>query len=125
MQGHCETALGLAPDERLARHLIERGKLREPDVARVARMQEAQGSGERLSRLIARLGLLSERDAAQALSEVLGLPLAASVDYPEAVILADQVSLRFLKESQIVPIAEAADGKALLAMADPQDDFAV
>ena len=119
-----ESKFDLPGDERLAKLLVERGKLRDADLSRLARVQEGAGSGERLPRLVVRLGMLSERDAAQALAEVLGLPLAAAGDYPQAAVLNGAVSVRFLKESLVVPITEDEQGGAVLAMADPQDDYA-
>jgi len=124
MHEHCESAFDLPADERLAKLLIERGRLRDADLVRIARVQDGQGSRERLSRLIVRLGLVSERDTAQALSEVLSLPLAASTDFPDLGVLNGEVSARFLKESLVVPIAEEGQGKSVLVMADPQDDYA-
>jgi general secretion pathway protein E len=111
-------------DERLAQWLLERGKLRDGDLARIARMQEGQASRERLSRLAVKLGVLSERDAAQALAEMLGLPLASSAHYPEAAVLNGRIAARFLKESLVLPLAEQEDGTVALAMADPEDDYA-
>jgi len=123
MPDPCAPALELPADQRLAKLLADRGKLRDSDLARVARIQEGQDSREPLSRLVVRLGLLSERDAAAALAEFLGLTLACNDDYPDLGALNGQVSVRFLKENLVVPIAEDQAGKVVLAMADPQDDY--
>jgi general secretion pathway protein E len=109
------------PDERLAKLLIERGKLGGLDLARVARLREEQGGREPLARLVVRLGMLSEHDAAAALSELHGVPLARKEDYPERALPEVKLALRFLKETLAVPIAEDARG-VVLAMADPQND---
>lgn len=109
-------------DERLAELLIARGKLRDMDLMRVARIQEGQENAEHLACLIVKLGLVSERDTAEALSDVLALPLAQNADYPDLSVLNGQVSARFLRENMVVPLAEDAD-KVVLAMADPQDDY--
>ena len=61
--------------ERIVAALIEKGRLKETDLVRAQRLQEETG-GELLA-LIARLGLVSERDHAEACAEVLGLPLVA------------------------------------------------
>ena len=72
-------------------------------MSRALRVQEGQASGERLSRLIVRLGLISERDAADTLSEILDVPLVHSADYPEANVFDGRVSARFLKDSVAMP----------------------
>ena len=114
--------LDVSADQRFAKLLVERGKLRDADMTRALRVQEGQASRERLSRLIVRLGLISERDAADTLSEILDFPLVHGADYPEANVFDGQVSARFLKENVAVPIAEQDDG-IVVAMADPQDDY--
>ncbi len=111
-----------AVDERLAEQLIARGKLRDVDLVRVARIQEGQENREPLSRLIVKLGMVSERDTAEALSDLLELPLAQSADYPDLCVLNGQISARFLKENLTIPIVEDAD-KVALVMANPQDDY--
>ena len=61
-------------DERIAATLLGRGRLKDADLARAQRLQaEAGGS---LGSLLVRLGLVSERDMAEAASEVLGRVIA-------------------------------------------------
>ncbi len=111
-----------ALDVRLTSLLSKRGKLREADLARVQRIRAEQATLENFSRLIVRLGLVSERDVAEALAELLDLPLANASDYPDAPVLNGHVSMRFLKERAAVPIAED-DEKVEVAMADPEDTY--
>jgi general secretion pathway protein E len=61
--------------------LLARGRLKEGDLAR-ARPLHAEGGS--LLGLLVRLGLVSERDQAQASAEVLGLPLLEGKQVPEA-----------------------------------------
>jgi general secretion pathway protein E len=116
--------LDLTVDDRVAKLLLERGSLRQADLTRVARMQAEHGRGERLSRLLVRLGMVAERDVAAALSAVLRLPLAEARHYPAAPVRGVSLSLRFMKESGVVPIG-ASHGALDVAMADPQDEVAV
>jgi general secretion pathway protein E len=74
--------------------------------------------------LLPKLGLVSERDLAEALSERLDLPLVGSADFPEVPLLEERLSPRFLRESHVLPIAEAPEG-VVLAMADPLDSYAI
>jgi general secretion pathway protein E len=110
-----------SPDLRIAQALLARGRLKEADLSRAQRLQaEAGGS---LSALLVRLGLVSERDMAEAASEVLDLPLLLSKDCPEAPPEGLNLSLRFLKQHAVCPIGEDVQAVDLL-VADPQDAYA-
>jgi general secretion pathway protein E len=102
--------------------LVERGRLDRSQLDRALRLQE--DSGQRLGPLLLKLGLVSERDVADALSRQLGLPVVEPADYPDVPLLEGQVSARFLKEAQVLPIAED-EGRVVLAMADPEDRYAI
>ncbi len=56
--------------------------------------------------LLTRLGLVSEREMGDALSEVSGLAAAQREGFPEAPPPNVQMSMRFLKQYHVVPIAE-------------------
>ena len=106
---------------RLGEVLIARGKLDHANLDRALRLQEAE-SREKLGIILARLGLVSARDLAEALSEQLGIAVAATAEYPELPLLEEQISYRFLRESRALPLRETDDG-IVFAMADPTDDF--
>jgi general secretion pathway protein E len=112
----------LAPaDERIAAALAARGRLKDNDLVRAQRLQaEAGGS---LCSLLVRLGLVSERDMAEAASDVLGLPLLSARDCPDAPPENVSLSLRFMKQQSACPVGEDAHGIDLL-VADPQDGYA-
>lgn len=102
--------------------LIERGKLNAADLDRARRVQ--QETPERINVILTQLGLVSERDMAEALALYLDLPLVTAADYPTQAILEDQISTKFLKEYRIIPLADTAEG-VVLAVADPLDAYAV
>jgi general secretion pathway protein E len=105
-------------ESRLAHHLsLDRAALER--AGRVAR-----DAGERLDRVLTKLGMVSERDMATALSELLELPLAQPADYPEAEVLDGRLSRQFLKHFRVLPLAAPEGGPLRLAMADPLDDYA-
>ena len=85
-------------------------------------MRLAGSSGERLGSLLPKLGLVSERDLAEALSGLLELPLVGPSDFPETPLLEEKLSPRFLRESRVLPVSDGDDG-LVLAMADPLDDY--
>ncbi|GGO80164.1 type II secretion system protein E [Marinobacterium nitratireducens] len=119
-----EDTRGAALDDRaLGQALVQSGRLTETDLARVERMRSSQADEAPLSLLLVKLGLVSERNMAASLAELLKLPLVAAADYPEAPVLEGELSYRFLKEAQLVPLRRDGE-RLLLAMANPQDSFA-
>jgi general secretion pathway protein E len=110
-------------DERICEYLVARGRLKEADLARARRLHEEDGEGN-LVPLLTRLGLVSEREMADALSEVLGLPLLSAKEFPEAPPANVQMSVRFLKQYHIVPIAES-DSTVTVVVADPAERYAI
>ncbi len=103
--------------------LIRSGKLRENELSR-ARRFAAQADDEPLSTLLVKLGMVSEKDVAEILSEVGGFFLTRTNDYPEVSPLAEKVSLRFLKQHKIVGIDDREDS-VVLAMADPLNTYTI
>ena len=103
--------------------LVERGKIDLPNLLR-ARSLNTDTSDRQLASTLNRLGLVSGRDIADAIAAKLVLPLAEAKDYPELPLLEEQVSLRFLKESQLLPLHED-DTKLVVAMVDPSDQYAI
>jgi general secretion pathway protein E len=118
-----ETAATSPADERIAQLLIERGRLKEADLARARRLYDEDPKGS-LIELMARLGLVSERDAFEATAEVLNLRMVAAKDCPDQPPPSIQVSTRFLKAHRIVPYAETeTEVEALVA--NPLDPYPV
>ncbi|MFZ5637443.1 MAG: type II secretion system ATPase GspE [Pseudomonadota bacterium] len=106
--------------DRIVAALIEKGRLKEADLARAQRVQEDTG-GELLA-LIARLGLVSERDHAEACAEVLALPLVAVKELPDLPPEGVELTTKFMKQFVAVPVGESESHVAVL-MADPQDAY--
>ncbi len=108
--------------KRLGEILIERGKLDAATLERALRLQ--QESGERLGALLVTLGVVAQRDVAEALAVQLALPLVDVASYPEFPILEERVSPRFLREARALPLRED-DAEVALAMADPTDEYTI
>ncbi len=106
----------------LLRHLTASGKLSEAAAARAEHL--AGETGERLEHVLTRLALVSERELADAFAAFLGLPFAGPADFPESPLLEERLGRKFLKERQIVPLAESEAGVAL-AMVNPLDAYAI
>jgi general secretion pathway protein E len=106
----------------LAALLIARRKLTAQGHERARRL--SQESGERLDAILTKLGLVSERDLADALATHLDLALLASDGFPVAPVEIAGINASFLKRARILPIA--VEGEALvIVMADPTDDASV
>ncbi len=102
-----------------ADHLVGRGLLDELSVRRA--LAATERSGERLTVVLARLGLVSEADLARALSEHLSLHLVGRDDLPAEPMLPDRLDAAFLKAQQVLPLS-LEDGTLRLAMTDPTAD---
>ncbi len=99
--------------------LTSRGLLSDAALERVGRLQRE--SGERIDLIAAKLGLISDRDLAQAYSQLLGSPVLTPADFPPEPIAAERLRAAFLKRARVIPIAET-DSAVVTAMADPLDD---
>ena len=109
-----------SPDERVAALLLQRGKLKEADLVRARRLQEQDGGG--LLLLLGRLGLVSERDHAEACASELGLPMRSARDVPELPPEDVALGIKFMRQFHVVPVAADAAGVDVL-LADPQDPY--
>ena len=113
--------LEMAPVQVIA-YLQDAGKLTHNDTIRARRL--AEESEDPILRMLVRLGLVSERDMATALAAVLGLPLTESSAFPDAPVEAENLSLRFLKDSRVLPL-NSDETLLEAAFADPTDPFAL
>ena len=108
--------------KRLGEILIERGKLDEAGLERALRLQ--QETHEKLGSLLVTLGLVAQREVAEALALQLDLPLVEAKGYPELPVLEERISARFLREARALPLFEDED-ELTLAMADPTDNYTI
>jgi general secretion pathway protein E len=101
--------------------LVARGRLKDNDLARARRLHEEAPEGT-LTALLARLGLVSERELAEAWAERLSAPLLVVKDVPDMPPADLDISVRFLKQQHVVPVRSGEDGVALV-VADPADPY--
>jgi len=107
-------------DERIVEALIAKGRLKDADLARARRLQDEAGGS--LLTLLARLGLVSERDHAETVAAVLGLPLVSVKDAPELPPEGVTLTPKFMKQFHVCPVAESEQLVDVL-VADPQDAY--
>jgi general secretion pathway protein E len=112
----------LAVDARIVDALVAKGRLKEADLSRARRLQEETGGS--LLALLARLGLVSERDHAETVAAALDLPLVSIKDAPELPPEGVTLTLKFMKQFAICPVGEGESHVEVL-MADPQDAYQV
>ncbi|MEE4216179.1 MAG: type II secretion system protein GspE, partial [Xanthomonadales bacterium] len=101
--------------------LLEQHRLKPADLARAVNYRDQHGGD--LVTLLVRLGLVSERDVAEAESDLLDLPLVRTADLPDQSPELPDVSVRFLKQNLMLPIEES-NGDLTVVMANPRDEFA-
>ena len=106
----------------LCQLMMAESRLREEDLNQAKAYREQHGGN--LLTLLVRLGLVSERDLARAQSELLQIPLISDKDYPESAPQGVDISLRYMTQQHLVPIALSDDGLEVV-MADPHDQFAL
>src|SRR5712671_1912577 len=99
--------------------LTGRGLLSGAALERVRRL-EAE-SGERIDLIAAKLGLVSDRDLAEAYASLLGSPVLSRDQFPAEPVAPDRLSAAFLKRTRVIPVAET-DSAIVIGMADPLDD---
>jgi general secretion pathway protein E len=112
----------LTPAERVIAHLQTSGRLNQNDLNRAKRLAE-EGT-DSLIRMLVRLGLVSERDMAEAMAEVFQMEVVEPDRFPAEPVGQETLSLRFLKDSRVLPLRED-DGRLEVAFADPTDRFVV
>jgi len=108
-------------DNAVCTFLLENNRLKTADLKRAENYREQHGGD--LVTLLVRLGLVSERDVAEAESDLLELPLIRTADLPEEIPMLPDISLRYLKQNLILPVAES-NGDLTVVMANPRDQFA-
>ena len=106
--------------QKLGEILIAQGKLSARDVERSLLAQAEMG--DLFGRVLVKLGLVSEADVAQALSEQLQIPLLTAADYPESAPVPEGLARDFLVSNNLIPIA-LSDNEACFAASVPQDAY--
>jgi general secretion pathway protein E len=103
---------------RLGEMLIERRQITQEDLDRALEIQRERG--DKLGKILVDLGFIAMRDVLAALSEQLGVPLAAlDVPPPDSAEI-QGISPRFMRQCLFLPVA-MDDSSVTLAMADPLD----
>lgn len=121
----------------LSEFLVQHNKLNQADLIRIERLMEQiklgflpallmkeQAGGDGLPDLLIRLNICSDKDVAQAVTEISDIPLARSEDYNLLPSLELDISIRFFKEHKLA-IVENTEHKVIVATIDPTKTFAL
>jgi general secretion pathway protein E len=103
---------------RLGEMLIERRQIEQEDLERALEIQKERS--DKLGKILVDLGFIAMRDVLAALSEQLGVPLAALDGPPPSSPETEGLSARFMRQCHFIPVA-LDDSAVTLAMADPLD----
>jgi hypothetical protein len=87
---------------RLGEILIARGKIDAEDLERALELQRERG--DKIGKIFVDMGLLAQRDMLAALSDQLGIPLAAVDGEPPSAPEIDGLSHRFLRQCRVFPL---------------------
>jgi len=110
------------PRPRIGELLIRRASLDRQILARALKLQRE--NGERLGQLLVQLGMVSERDLADALGAQLGLEVLRADGYPDGPPVDEALAPEFLRSAKAVPVALDGDADTVrVAMADPLDAY--
>jgi general secretion pathway protein E len=107
-------------EDRIVDALLGKGRLKEADLGRARRLQAETGGS--LLTLLGRLGLVSERDHAETVAQVMGLPLVSARDAPELPPEGVVLATRFMKQFAVCAVGETDELVELIA-ADPHDAY--
>ena len=99
-------------------YLIDSGRLKKSDLKRAETFRDQNGGD--LITLLVRLGLVSERDVAEAESSLLELPLISTAEFPDEAADIGKLSLRYLKHNQLLPVS-VSDTGMVVVMANPRE----
>ena len=117
------TAPELNFEQKLCQYLVDQARIKDEDLQRGLRLNK-ESFGVSLVPLLVRLGLASERDVAQSLHELLGYPLINDKDFPETSSVDVEFPIRYMRESQFVPISES-DEALTVVMVYPYEDYLI
>ncbi|WP_409977602.1 MULTISPECIES: GspE/PulE family protein [unclassified Bradyrhizobium] len=113
---HVQAAEGVQAEQTfgdflLAEKIIDRMVLERADSA-------ARKTGDRLDRVLTKLGLMSETDLAVALSRFLSLELVCAADLPIEPVLPEMIEADFVRRNQVLPL-RIESGVLSVGVTDP------
>ncbi len=118
------TGSPLFADSPLCSALVTAGRLRPADADRALRLKQTQQSDESIGNILLQLGLISDRDLAQTLSRLNGIPVTEKKHYPAFTSLEESISANFLKQHKLLVFTDEEE-QVHAIMVDPTDRYVV
>jgi len=115
-----ETLMSTRADGGFAAYLLTNGKVAPDALARAE--QIVSETGERLEHVLTRLGMVSDRDLADAIAGFLTIKIASPKDLPGSPVLEEKLRRSFLRDKQVLPLEERDDA-VVVAMVNPLDQY--
>lgn len=107
---------------RLAEYLVQTGKIKAADIEHAR--QIAREGGHSLGTILTRVGLVSDRDLADAYATLLDTTLLDDDEIARSALHEGNYKETFLRDAKILPLGK--DGDTLrIAVADPENEFAL
>lgn len=100
--------------------LIEQNLVSFQDIEKIK--QIGDDTGESLCSALRRTSILESASLVRAISAYYGIPAVDEREWPSEPLFSGKISLAFMRESKVFPIADTDDG-VILAMADPSDSY--
>ena len=109
-------------EEVLLAHLLASGYVDAEGADRARRAYERAGGS--IVDILIKLALCAERDLARGVAEAAQCPLLDLEDIPETPVRAESLNARYLRDAQLLPIAETEES-VTVAATDPTNPFTV
>jgi len=97
--------------------LVAKKKLTASDLQSVSNMQVKDSIGA----LLVKMGMLSERDLAEAMAEFYTLPLLEKVQFPDTPIIEQNLPSKYLRHNLVLPLS-VTESQLEVAVADPANE---
>ena len=104
------------PESAFGAFLVEQNVIEAAVLDRACRA--TQKTGDRLDRVLTKLGLLSEADLIVALARYFSLPQITQTDLPSEPVLSDIIKPEFVRRNRVIPLALYADA-IVVGITDP------
>ena len=112
----------LPPSNTIGDSLVKDNKLQQAQLEQALVVNDDQCDG--IGPLLVRLGLVSEKDLASTYAKHHTLPILQDRELPDMPVNIDNLSPKFLKTANVIPI-RTDDDRITLAVADPEDYFTI
>ena len=114
--------MNIAYSPLLEDYLLDRSLVTRPLLEKIERLKKETGCST--CSALRRLSALAPEVLLKALSDFHGIPILQEADWQQQSPLSGSIAPAFLRECQVFPVSETAEG-VILAMQDPEDAYAI